>query len=367
MLLSLSAYPLKSEFLTIEMGFKLFVLSIFILFIVPTLIAAECTCDEEDEERDRSKALRYKIAALVSILVASAIGVCLPLLGKVIPALSPEKDIFFIIKAFAAGVILSTGFIHVLPDAFENLTSPCLNEHPWGDFPFTGFVAMCTAMGTLMVDTYATAYFQNHYSKRAPAQVESQTTPDVENEEHTHVHAHASHSHAHGHISFDQSSELLRHRVISQVLELGIIVHSVIIGISLGASESPKTIRPLVAALTFHQFFEGMGLGSCITQANFKSLSITIMGLFFALTTPVGIGIGLGISNVYDENSPTALIFEGIFNAASAGILIYMALVDLLAADFMNPRMQKNGRLQLGSNISLLLGAGCMSLIAKWA
>jgi len=51
-----------------------------------------------------------------------------------------------------------------------------------------------------------------------------------------------------------------------QVLELGIIVHSVIIGISLGASESPNTIRPLVAALTFHQFFEGMGLGSCISQ-----------------------------------------------------------------------------------------------------
>ena len=44
------------------------------------------------------------------------------------------------------------------------------------------------------------------------------------------------------------------------------MVHSVIIGISLGASGSPKTIRPLVAALTFHQFFEGMGLGGCISQ-----------------------------------------------------------------------------------------------------
>lgn len=53
-----------------------------------------------------------------------------------------------------------------------------------------------------------------------------------------------------------------------QVLELGIVVHSVIIGISLGASENPKTIRPLVAALTFHQFFEGMGLGGCIVQVS---------------------------------------------------------------------------------------------------
>jgi zinc transporter 1/2/3 len=51
-----------------------------------------------------------------------------------------------------------------------------------------------------------------------------------------------------------------------KVLELGIVVHSVIIGMSLGASEDATTIKPLVAALTFHQFFEGIGLGGCIVQ-----------------------------------------------------------------------------------------------------
>lgn len=51
-----------------------------------------------------------------------------------------------------------------------------------------------------------------------------------------------------------------------QVLELGILVHSVIIGVSLGASLRPSTIRPLVGALSFHQFFEGIGLGGCIVQ-----------------------------------------------------------------------------------------------------
>lgn len=44
------------------------------------------------------------------------------------------------------------------------------------------------------------------------------------------------------------------------------MVHSVIIGVSLGASESVDTIKPLLAALSFHQFFEGMGLGGCISQ-----------------------------------------------------------------------------------------------------
>lgn len=91
------------------------------------------------------------------------------------------------------------------------------------------------------------------------------------------------------------------------------------------------------------------------------------MVLFFSLTTPAGIGIGMGISNVYNEKSPTALIVEGIFNAASAGILIYMALVDLLAADFKSPRLKTNLRLQLGANVSLLLGTASMSLLAIWA
>ena len=44
--------------------------------------------------------------------------------------------------------------------------------------------------------------------------------------------------------------------------------HSVIIGLSLGVSQSPCTIRPLVAALSFHQFFEGFALGGCISEVN---------------------------------------------------------------------------------------------------
>lgn len=58
------------------------------------------------------------------------------------------------------------------------------------------------------------------------------------------------------------------------MLELGIIVHSVIIGISLGASGEAETVRPLVFAIAFHQFFEGMGLGGCIFQVH-NNLPIT--------------------------------------------------------------------------------------------
>lgn len=91
------------------------------------------------------------------------------------------------------------------------------------------------------------------------------------------------------------------------------------------------------------------------------------MGLFFAFTTPVGISIGIGISKVYKENSPTALIVEGVLNSASAGILVYMALVDILAADFMSAKIQSSVKLMLQVCVFLLLGSGLMSVLAIWA
>ena len=92
-----------------------------------------------------------------------------------------------------------------------------------------------------------------------------------------------------------------------------------------------------------------------------------VMACFFAITAPVGVGIGTGISKFYNANSPRALIIEGILDSISAGILVYMALVDLIAADFLSKRMRCNVRLQVVSYIALFLGAGLMAALAAWA
>ncbi|CAN0919706.1 Zinc transporter 1 [Linum grandiflorum] len=134
---------------------------------------------------------------------------------------------------------------------------------------------MVAAMGTLAIDSFATSYYTKSHNKGS----DEETDGSGLGAGHVHVHTHATHG------AVDEGQVLTRHRVISQVLEVGIVVHSVIIGISLGASESPKTIRPLVVALSFHQFFEGMGFGGCISQAKFKSGVVALMALFFSLAT----------------------------------------------------------------------------------
>lgn len=327
--------------------------------------AAECDCATDTAGRDKAQALRLKVIAIFCILAGSAVGAALPSLGGRFPAIQPETDVFLSVKAFAGGVILATGLVHILPAAFEALSSPCLVGGPWKRFPFAGMVAMVSAIGTLIVDTVATGYFHRTDAKRKAAAVADEPADDLEaSDEHSHGHAHGMSVMS---VAPAGEEDLVRHRVISQVLELGVVVHSLIIGMSLGASDFPNTVRPLVPALTFHQFFEGIGLGGCIVQAKFRVRSVVTMALFFSLTTPAGIAVGIGISSVYDANSPTALVVQGLLEAAAAGILVYMALVDILAEDFMKTKVQSRGRLQLAMNVALLLGAGLMSMIAIWA
>lgn len=194
--------------------------TIHVLFVIILLVTfccrrayGDCSCETDDTGHEKHKALKYKIAAFISILIAGGIGVSLPFLGKKIPILRPEHDIFFVIKAFAAGVILATGFIHILPDAFADLTSPCLNDNPWAKFPFTGFVAMVSSIITLMIDSFSTGFYNRMANKNPQVYV---------HEEHAsagHIHVHSAHdTHAHAHASSTTHHERIRFRVIAQVI-----------------------------------------------------------------------------------------------------------------------------------------------------
>ncbi|XP_057538411.1 fe(2+) transport protein 1-like [Amaranthus tricolor] len=360
-------------------------ITLLILLLLPSPVrgqdASECEAAASGGCYDKEKSLKLKIIAIFTILVASMIGIGLPLFSTAFPALHPDRTAALVIKILASGVILSTGFMHVLPDSWNNLTSPCLPDNPWRVFPFSTFITMVTTVLTMMMDTVATAYFRKKGLKRMHAHcgashggviggggggVHHLESPR-EGCEMEMVEQNQNDGKDHIVVSNENESQLLRYRIVAQVLEMGIVVHSVVIGLSMGVSNNPCTIRPLVAAMCFHQLFEGMGLGGCILQAEYGMKMKAIMVAFFSATTPFGIALGLAMLNVYNENSPTALIVVGVLNATSSGLLIYMALVDLLACDFMGPKLQANIKLQFICYFAAFIGMGIMSLMAKWA
>lgn len=175
------------------------------------------------------------------------------------------------------------------------------------------------------------------------------------------------HGHSHGWTVLDDSS-------IAQItgifiLEFGILLHSVLIGLTLAVDPDFKV---LFVVLVFHQMFEGLGLGSRLAyldlppQYNYIAIAAAVI---YGTTTPIGIAVGLGVRTTYNPGSATASIVSGVMDSLSAGILIYTGLVELLAHEFLfNKEMSTASNKKLTyACVCMLLGAGVMALLGRWA
>jgi len=124
------------------------------------------------------------------------------------------------------------------------------------------------------------------------------------------------------------------------LLEAGILFHSVFIGMALSVTTGPAFIVLLIA-ISFHQTFEGLALGSriaAIPSFSTSSLKPWVMSAMYGVTTPIGQAIGLAVHTLYDPQSQFGLLMVGIVNGISAGLLLYAGLVQLLAEDFLSDR-----------------------------
>ncbi len=161
-------------------------------------------------------------------------------------------------------------------------------------------------------------------------------------------------------------------RMATQVvlLEAGILFHSVFIGMALSVATGPSFLVFLIA-ICFHQFFEGVALGSRIAGLHFprKSVKPWVMVLAFGLTTPIGQSIGLGIHNFYDPLSQTGLLMVGIMNAISSGLLLFAGLVQLLAEDFLTEKSYQtlHGWRRMQAFVAVVSGASLMALVGAFA
>ncbi|KAL8215189.1 hypothetical protein R6Q57_004638 [Mikania cordata] len=330
--------------------------------------------------RDGDAAATLKFISMFVIFFTSVIGISSPvILARLFHGKSVYDKAILIIKCFAAGVILSTSLVHVLPDAY-NALSDCQvsSHHPWKDFPFSGLITLIGVLTALLVDLTATSHVDGYShghghgdgdGSKAVVTGYSRIEDDHEFKK-TVVEMEAVEAADERRRLTEEEMVKLKQRMVSQVLEIGIIFHSVIIGVTMGMSQNRCTIKPLVAALAFHQIFEGMGLGGCIAQAGFKFGTTAYMCIMFSVTTPMGIALGMILFSMtgYDDTNPNALIMEGLLGSLSSGILIYMGLVDLIALDFFhNKLMSSEIWLKKMSFSALVLGSTSMSILALWA
>ncbi len=132
-------------------------------------------------------------------------------------------------------------------------------------------------------------------------------------------------------------------------------------------TEDTKLVVTLLIALIFHQALEGLALGSTIAVAQFSNLKAFTMLFAYSITAPLGVAIGIGLSAAYDPESTSALAAQGVLNGVSAGMLLYIALIELIGEEMTREDLQRRPGLKAAAYAALLLGAGSMALLAIWA
>lgn len=185
---------------------------------------------------------------------------------------------------------------------------------------------------------------------------------DIE-DQHEHSCEHG-HTHAHSlHLIVDK--DMNKAVVKAIIMESSIAVHSIIIGFNLGLLESGDvvTIQALMIAYAFHQFFEGISLGTAFLMGKFSKPTTLLFTIFFSLTLPVGIMIGITTSSM----STTESKIKDIASSFAAGALIYNGLVELAGEEFSDPSLEKKPLLKFLMLIALFLGGFFMALLAYWA
>ncbi|KAJ3330027.1 hypothetical protein HDU91_003698 [Kappamyces sp. JEL0680] len=152
------------------------------------------------------------------------------------------------------------------------------------------------------------------------------------------------------------------------VLELGILVHSLIIGITLGVSDDSR-FKTLSVAICFHQLFEGMALGTLVSDTTLRPRDKVVLGLLYPLTTPMGVAVGIATRQSFNENASHTLLLRGIFNSLSAGILIYNTYCELVGGEINhNPGFERLSKsFKIACFLSMYLGATAMALLGVWA
>jgi zinc transporter 1/2/3 len=263
--------------------------------------------------------LEVKLALLLAILASGAAGAALPLLRR---GSTRSDRILGWGNAFAAGVFLAAGLVHMLPDAHE----------------------IWTRLGW----TYPMAFVLAGFAFAFMLLVEHVLLP-----EQAHQEVHAPSGERFARIAEQHHDALSAYAVLA-----ALSIHSLLAGLALGAQ--PDLSRALVISLAIiaHKSAAGFALGISLARSPLPTAqSWRLVGLF-AVATPVGGLIGALIGETLEGR--VAANFEAAFLSIAAGTFVYVATFDILRDEF-----PAHGG-PFAKWLVLTAGIGAMALLALW-
>ncbi|XP_062134664.1 zinc transporter ZIP1 [Drosophila sulfurigaster albostrigata] len=114
---------------------------------------------------------------------------------------------------------------------------------------------------------------------------------------------------------------------------LGIIValslHELFGGMSIGLEESVQNTWFMCGAIAAHKLVLAFCIGMEIMMAHTRWLIAVIYLVVFSIVTPIGVGIGIAVSETASANQPS--IPAGILQGIACGTLLYVVYYEIVA------------------------------------
>ncbi|KAH6684962.1 zinc-regulated transporter 1 [Plectosphaerella plurivora] len=366
--------------------------------------------------------LPLHVGGLFIILGVSFFSCAFALIAKKVSFIRIPAGFFFAVRHFGTGVLLATAFVHLLPTAFTMLGNPCLSSFWVDDYPampgaialaavfFVAIIEMVFQPARHLVPSEPANHGVHEMAEANSAGSDSDESLDNSNEplhgtsnslgrtlsrmsrdpeitrtQHGQGSAEAAPSkprvdeetvvpgHHGGSFAGYVLTPAQKHQkdiLQCMMLEVGILFHSIFIGMTLSVSTG-NTFVILLIAISFHQTFEGLALGSRIAAISWHKGAVQpwLMALAYGCTTPLGQAIGIATHALYDPESEFGLVLVGTMNAISSGLLVFASLVELLSEDFLSDESWRvlRGKKRVVACLLVFAGAFGMSIVGAWA
>ena len=300
-----------------------------------------------------------------------------PILLKGCRSNSLVSSLLSIARQFGTGVVVAVAFVHILLPAVAAFGSSCIPAHiteDYGAWPYaiTGGAVIAMQFIELLSVTAQKALTSARKGVLPGAPAACVTGDACELQPITKKSAvleegHSHGSHGDGCAEEEHARSHIETFVDAIIAEFSLSLHSILVGITVGVVLDAE-LSVLVVALAFHQFFEGVTLGSRIEAAKFKLATAAALAFLFAASAPVGIAIGIGLvqANSAFATESNYILATGVLEAIAAGMLIHVGsgmLSKDLAADM---RAHKGVAAQAALYTAIALGYTLMAVIGKW-
>jgi solute carrier family 39 (zinc transporter), member 1/2/3 len=240
-----------------------------------------------------------KFLAIVVLLGLAALGGLLPL--RVAKWEQADKW-FSLSNAFAGGLFLSVGLIHLIGEADEGFVEAGVHD----EYPFGLLLASCAFLGILLLENVVVR--EDAEDERVDV---GSTAVAVEVD--------------------DKRDAGLRARLLVILLS----VHSFIAGMAIGAETTVAATVAILIAIIAHKGPEGYALGLSLYEAGKERSELIRTVLLYSIMTPIGIVVGTLLAEVLTGEAQ--ILAEAIFDGLAGGTFLYIATLGILKEEYAKP------------------------------